>query len=69
MKIVVNGAAREVSERLTVSELVRELAAGGAGGRGVAVAVEAEVVPRSEWDGVELSEGQHIEVLGAIQGG
>ena len=56
-------------DRLTVAELVRELGAGGADGRGVAVAVEAQVVPRSEWDGVELSEGQRVEVLGAIQGG
>ena len=69
MKIVVNGDDREVPDRLTVAELVRELGAGGADGRGVAVAVEAQVVPRSEWDGVELSEGQRVEVLGAIQGG
>jgi sulfur carrier protein ThiS len=26
-------------------------------------------VPHSQWDGVELSEGQQVEVLGAIQGG
>jgi sulfur carrier protein len=69
MRIVVNGNEREVGERLTVSELVRQLAAGGTEGGGVAVAVEAEVVPRSEWDALELSEGQRVEVLGAIQGG
>jgi sulfur carrier protein len=69
MRIVVNGSEREVGVRLTVSELVRQLAAGGIEGGGVAVAVEAEVVPRSEWDAVELSEGQRVEVLGAIQGG
>jgi len=38
-------------------------------GRGVAVAVGAEVVPRSEWGARELAEGEHVEVLGAIQGG
>ena len=48
---------------------MRGLPDGGGNGRGVAVAVEAEVVPRSEWDGVELAEGQRVEVLGAIQGG
>ena len=58
-----------MSARLTVAELVRELGAGGADARGVAVAVEAQVVPHSRWDGVELSEGQRVEVLGAIQGG
>jgi len=68
MRIVVNGSEREVAERVTISDLVRELPEGG-NGRGVAVAVDAEVVPRSEWDGVELAEGQRVEVLGAIQGG
>ncbi|MGH2978234.1 MAG: sulfur carrier protein ThiS [Solirubrobacterales bacterium] len=69
MRIVVNGSEREVPERLTVAELVLRLPDGGANGRGVAVAVDAQVVPRSEWDGAELSEGQRVEVLGAIQGG
>jgi sulfur carrier protein len=69
MKIVVNGSAREISTPLTVAELVRELGAGGADGRGVAVAVDAQVVPRSQWGRVELTEGQRVEVLGAIQGG
>jgi sulfur carrier protein len=69
VRIVVNGNEREVPERLTVAELVRDLDGGRAGGQGIAVAVEAQVVPRSEWDGAELSDGQRIEVLGAIQGG
>jgi sulfur carrier protein len=69
MRIVVNGTERDVPARLTVAALVRSLPNGGEAGRGVAVAVEAQVVPRSEWDGVELSEGQRVEVLGAIQGG
>jgi sulfur carrier protein len=69
MRIVVNGSERDVPDRLTVADLVRQLANGGGAGRGLAVAVEAQVVPRSEWDGVELSEGQRVEVVGAIQGG
>lgn len=69
MRIVVNGSEREVSAPITVAQLVRDLGAGGANGRGVAVAVEAQVVPHSQWEGVELSEGQRVEVLGAIQGG
>ena len=51
-----------------VAELVRDAGADRANGRGVAVAVDAEVVPRSEWDGVELSEGQRVEVLGGDPG-
>ena len=37
--------------------------------RGVAVAVDAEVVPRGEWEGVALKSGARVEVLTAIQGG
>ena len=38
-------------------------------GRGVAVAVDAEVVPRGQWDSTELHEGARVEILRAIQGG
>jgi sulfur carrier protein len=69
MKIVVNGSERQVSDGLTVADLVRQLSNGAGDGRGLAVAVEAQVVPRSEWDGRELTEGQRVEVVGAIQGG
>jgi sulfur carrier protein len=69
MKIVLNGNEREVPDGVTVADVVARLSETGAGGRGVAVAVGAEVVPRSEWGGRELAEGERVEVLGAIQGG
>ena len=69
MKIVVNGSEREVPDRLTVADVVARLSESGAEGRGVAVAVEAEVVPRSQWGARELANGERVEVLGAIQGG
>lgn len=37
--------------------------------RGVAVAVDGEVVPRERWRAYELSEGARVEVLTAMQGG
>ena len=37
--------------------------------RGVAVAVEGEVVPRAEWEERVLAEGEAIEVVHAVQGG
>jgi thiazole synthase len=37
--------------------------------RGLAVAVDGEVVPRSEWDQTRLADGQNVEVVAAIQGG
>jgi sulfur carrier protein len=33
------------------------------------VAVDAEVVPRTEWERHELNEGARVEILRAIQGG
>jgi sulfur carrier protein len=67
MRVFVNGEQRSVPEGATVAALVAESAP--AGERGVAVAVDAEVVPRSEWDETLLSEGQRVEILAAIQGG
>lgn len=64
--IVVNGEPRTVPDGLTVAELLAQL---GAPDRGVAVAVDATVVPRGEWDDVVVDDGARIEVLTAVQGG
>jgi sulfur carrier protein len=37
--------------------------------RGVAVAVDGEVVPRAEWQSFSLQEHARVEVLTAMQGG
>ncbi len=37
--------------------------------RGIAVAVDGEVVPRGQWSNQQLREGQEVEVLHAVQGG
>jgi sulfur carrier protein len=69
MRLLVNGEARELPDRLTVAELVAEEAPGLTNGRGVAVAVDAEVVPRSAWAATPLEAGQRVELLAAMQGG
>ena len=68
MKIVVNGNETELAAGTTVEAALRELEVSEAG-RGVAVAVDAEVVPRGEWAAHELQEGARVEILRAIQGG
>ena len=40
-----------------------------AGRLGVAVARNAEVVPRSQWHGTALADGDDIELVTAVQGG
>ena len=37
--------------------------------RGIAIAIDGEVVPKSEWNDVILTEGQKVEVVRAVQGG
>jgi thiazole synthase len=68
MKVELNGELIALPDGAAVTEAVE---ASGADGdqRGVAVAIDGEVVPRSEWDRTTLREGQKVEVLAAIQGG
>jgi len=68
MTVELNGRRVDLPDGATVAAAVR---ASGADGerRGVVVAVDGEVVPRSEWDATALLAGQSVEVLAAIQGG
>jgi len=68
MRVLLNGSAAELIEGATVQNAV-DLLDLPASGRGVAVAVDAEVVPRTEWQTHELNDGARVEVLRAIQGG
>jgi sulfur carrier protein len=69
VKLIVNGESREFPDALTIADLVDREAPGLGEGRGVAVAVDAEVVPRSEWGETRLESGQQVELLAAMQGG
>jgi sulfur carrier protein len=68
MRVELNGNPVELREGATVREAVAAAGADG-GQRGVAVALEGEVVPRGEWETTPLREGQSVEVVRAIQGG
>jgi thiazole synthase len=68
MNVNINGRPRELPDGASLEAAVRESGA-GEGARGIAVAVDGEVVPRGEWEGTPLREGQSVEVLAAIQGG
>jgi len=68
MRIELNGEPRELPDGATLADAVSESGA-EAGARGVAVALDGEVVPRTEWQSTLLSEGRNVEVLAAIQGG
>ncbi len=68
MIVHVNGERRDVGDGTTVAALVAS-ARPERTGRGVAVAVDAEVVPRGRWEKHELHDGARVEILTAVQGG
>ncbi len=73
MIVTVNGERRELPADATLATVVELLArdqgSPAAAPRGVAVALDSEVVPRGAWPSTVLNEGARVEVLAAIQGG
>lgn len=70
MQVTINGEQREIEPASTVASVVHSMAgAGGPGGRGLAVALSGEVVPRTLWSSTELADGDQLEIVVAVQGG
>jgi sulfur carrier protein len=65
VKVMVNDEELEVEEDTTVSALLSTL---GFPERGVAVAVNWTVLPRSQWNSA-VPDGARVEVVTAVQGG
>jgi len=65
MIISVNAEDVVVDDRMTVAALLQSP---GFPDRGIAVAVDQAVLPRSRW-ATTLSDGANIEVVTAVQGG
>ena len=68
VRVTVNGDRQELPEGATVASVVAGLD-NAPDGRGIAVAVEGEVVPRAKWPSTELRNGASLEVVVAVQGG
>jgi sulfur carrier protein len=68
MMIELNGRPTEVPVGATVADAVSEAGADGET-RGVAVAVDGEVIRRAEWGDTKLRSDQSVEVVRAVQGG
>ncbi len=66
MRLTVNGSEREVSDGMTVQDLVRHL---GLDGGPVAVERNLEVVPRAEHTRSVLREGDVVEIVHFVGGG
>ena len=68
MKVLLNGEPRDLRDGATVVDAV-DASGAPESHDGVAVAVDGEVIPRGRWSAEQLTEGQQIEVLTAVQGG
>ena len=68
MKININGEEKSVVQDINVYDLLimMELDPKQSG---IAVAIDREVVPKSQWKSFVLDEGSDVEIIRAVQGG
>lgn len=68
MIIKLNGQNLQLADNLKVTEFLNYHLQGKEP-RGIAVAVNDMIVPKSKWDITELHENDNIEIVHAVQGG
>jgi sulfur carrier protein len=66
--VMCNGDLVDLEDGATVAGLLERMGV-ESDARGIAVAVDGEVVPRGRWAEVELADDARVEVVTAIQGG
>ena len=66
MQVTVNGEVHELPEGLKADELVERI---GLAEQRIALEVNREIVPRSEYAQTTLHEGDRVEIVRAIGGG
>lgn len=66
MQLQVNGEPRECPEGLTLADLIAQL---GMKQDRVAVELNLEIVPRSNWGTTQLKQGDKLEVVHFVGGG
>jgi sulfur carrier protein len=66
MNVTINGEPREVPAGTTVEQLVRQVTSQD---KGIAAALNGEVLPRRAWSARALDDLDQVEVVTAVQGG
>lgn len=66
MNVMVNGESREIPTSSTLTEVIAQLALAG---KRLAVELNGEIVPRSQFAVTTLHAGDQIEIVQAIGGG
>ena len=68
MELVINGQAR-TSQAANIAQLLAEELEQDHTRRGIAVAVNGQVVPRTEWENARINKGDRVEIVRALPGG
>jgi sulfur carrier protein len=66
MNIIVNGKNKDIRDICSTEQLLQEM---GFGEKRVAVELNKEIVPRSQYSQTFISDGDNIEIVRAIGGG
>ena len=66
MNILLNGENHEISDSCTAAALVEQLSLTG---KRIAMEVNLDIVPRSEYAAYQLNAGDKVEIVHAIGGG
>ena len=66
MHLFINGEEKEFANTLSLAELVEQL---GMKGDRVAVELNREIVPRAQWAGTRLKDGDRLEIVHFVGGG
>jgi sulfur carrier protein len=64
--IVLNGSDKQVDNNINVSQLLEEL---GLTGKRLAVEINQQIIPRSNFTDYKLDENDNVEIVQAIGGG
>jgi sulfur carrier protein len=68
MELTINGQARTI-EAANIAQLLAAELDEGHSQRGIAVAVNGEVVPRTQWETARIHAGDRVEIVRALPGG
>ena len=66
MELLVNGELKSCAEPTSLTQFIEQL---GMKGDRVAVELNGEIVPRTQWDAIQLHDGDHLEIVHLVGGG
>ncbi len=66
MQVTINGTLKKIDGQYSVLTLIKHL---NYPMKGIAVALNDEIIPNSSWSDQNLQDGDRVEIVGAVQGG